>query len=108
MALGTRVYRTRAVGSQTVVNNRFLPQNKVILLPDEGDIEQFDDTDIGFAKTLTSPHPAGNWTSGFYEWENEYGVDPWGYDVGTGIKAFPVFLHMDLTFTYTVDLTGAS
>lgn len=98
------VYRTRPVGSQTVTNNRFLPNNRVILLPDEADIAEFDDTDIGFAKTLTSPHPAGNWSSGYYEWEHEYGMDPWGYDAGTGIKAFPVFLHMDLTFTYDVTL----
>lgn len=95
------VYRTRAVGSTTTVNNRFLPQGVVVFLPDEQDIAAFDDTDIGFAKTLTSPHPAGNWSSGFYEWEKNHGVDPWRYDAGTGIKAFPVFLHMELTFTYT-------
>lgn len=98
------VYRTRAVGSNTVTNNRFLPANRIIFLPSEDDIAQFDDTDIGFAKVLTSPHPAGNWTAGFYEWEKEYGVDPWGYDIGSGIKAFPVFLHMDKTFTYDVTL----
>jgi hypothetical protein len=98
------VYRTRPVGSNTITNNRFLPQNQVILLPDEGDIAEFDDTQIGFAKTLTSPHPAGNWTAGYYEWEKDYGVDPWGYDIGTGIKAFPVFLHMDKTLTYTSTL----
>lgn len=98
------VYRTRPVGSQTVTNNRFLPANRVIFLPSEDDINAFDDTEIGFAKTLSSPHPAGNWTAGYYEWEKEYGVDPWGYDVGTGVKAFPVFLHMDKTFTYDVTL----
>lgn len=102
------VYRTRPVGSTTVTNNRFLPANRIIFLPDEGDIAQFDDTEIGFAKTLTSPHPAGNWQSGFYEWEKDHGQDPWGYDVGTGIKAFPVFLHMDLTFAYDLDLSGAA
>jgi hypothetical protein len=95
------VYRTRPVGSNTFTNNRFLPQNQVIFLPNEDDIGQFDDTSIGFAKTLTSPHPAGNWSAGYYEWEKEYGVDPWGYDIGTGIKAFPVFLHMDKTVVYT-------
>lgn len=98
------VYRTRPVGSNTVTNNRFLPQAQVIFLPSESDLAEFDDTQIGFAKTLTSPHPAGNWTPGYYEWEKEYGVDPWGYDVGTGVKAFPVFLHMDKTVTYTSDL----
>lgn len=95
------VYRTRSVGSTTTTNNRFLPQNCVVFLPDEQDISVFDDTDIGFAKTLTSPHPAGGWASGFYEWEKDYGQDPWRYDAGTGIKAFPVFPHMELTFTYT-------
>jgi len=102
------VYRTRPIGSGTVTANRFLPQNRVIFLPDDGDLSQFDDTQIGFAKTLTSPHPAGNWQSGFYEWEKDHGMDPWGYDVGTGIKAFPVFLHMDLSFAYDLDVSGVA
>ena len=102
------VYRTRPIGSGTVTANRFLPQNRVIFLPDDGDLSQFDDTQIGFAKTLTSPHPAGNWSSGFYEWEKDHGQDPWGYDVGTGIKAFPVFLHMDLSFAYDLNVDGAA
>lgn len=95
------VYRTRAVGSNTFVNNRFLSDKKIYFLPREADLAELDDTDIGFAKTLTSPHPEGNWQSGFYEWERET-VDPWGQDRGTGIKAFPVFLHLDLTYTMTV------
>lgn len=95
------VYRTRAVGSNTFVNNRFLSDKKIYLLPRESDLAELDDTDIGFAKTLTSPHPEGNWQSGYYEWERET-VDPWGQDRGTGIKAFPVFLHLDLTYTMTV------
>lgn len=90
------VYRTRPVGSNTVTNNRFTLDNTIIFLPDEADVAEYDSTDIGFAKTLTSPHPEGNWQSGFYEWERET-VDPWGYDVGTGVKAFPVFSHMELT-----------
>lgn len=94
------VYRTRAVGSQSIVVNRFLPDNRIIFLPDEADVNEFDDTELGLGKVLTSPHPAGNWSSGFYEWERDYGMDPWGYDVGTGIKAFPVFPHMDLTVAY--------
>lgn len=96
------VYRTRPVGSNTVTNNRFLSQNKVIFLPDDADLAEFDDTEIGFAKTLTSPHPAGNWTAGYYEWEHDYGMDPWGHDFGAGIKAFPIFLHMDKTIVYTM------
>lgn len=96
------VYRSRPVNSQTVTANRFMVDNRIVFLPDEGDVAEFDDTQLGMGKVLTSPHPAGNWSSGFYEWEHEFGLDPWGYDVGTGIKAFPVFPHMDLTFVLDV------
>lgn len=91
------VYRTRAEGSTTIVNNRFLSENLIVFLPDPNDVAELDDA-IGFAKTLTSPHPEGNWQPGFYEWEIET-RDPWGLDRGTGIKAFPVFPHMELTYT---------
>lgn len=97
------VYRTRNVGSSTVVNNRFWPQDLMVFLPAQASIDDVDDTEIGFAKTLTSPHPEGQWTPGFYEWERST-VDPWGQDMGTGVKAFPVFPHMDLT--YAVTCTG--
>lgn len=95
------VFRTRPVGSTVVTNNRFLSDNKIYFLPDENDVQAFADNEIGFAKTLTSPHPEGNWQSGYYEWERET-VDPWGYDVGTGVKAFPVFPLMELTYTMVV------
>ena len=95
------VYRTRAIGSNTIVNNRFFSDNKILFLPDLGDLDEVaGDLDIGFAKTLTSPHPMGNWSSGFYEWERET-VDPWGRDVGTGIKAFPVFPFMEYSYVMT-------
>jgi len=97
------VYRTRSIGATAVTNTRFLPENKVIFLPDEADINEFDDTGIGFGKTLTSPHPMGGWTAGYYAWERET-TDPWGTDQGSGIKAFPVFPHMDLSFSWTVTL----
>lgn len=95
------VYRTRALGSQTVVNNRFMPQDRMVFLPDEADLTDVDDTEIGFGKTLTSPHAEGEWTTGFYEWEKE-NRDPWTHDAGTGIKAFPVFPFME--YTYAVDV----
>jgi Phage major capsid protein E len=96
------VYRTRAPGSKTIVNNRFFPEGRMVFLPNLADVGEIDDTEIGFAKTLTSPHPEGNFTPGFYEWEKST-TDPWGQDAGTGIKAFPVFPHMD--YTYAVDVT---
>jgi hypothetical protein len=95
------VYRTRPVGSTVVTNNRFLSDNKVYFLPDEQDINDLEEGMLGFGKTLTSPHPEGNWQPGFYEWERDT-VDPWGVDRGTGVKAFPVFPHMNLTYTMTV------
>lgn len=91
------VYRTRAIGSTNTVNNRWLPRDEVIFLPGEEEINAYDDTGLGFGKTLTSPHPMGNWTSGYYEWERER-IDPWVYEVGTGIKALPIMPHADLTF----------
>lgn len=100
--LDDSVYRTRAYGSKTVVNNRFWPENEMLFLPNMEDVNEIDDTEIGFGKTLTSPHPEGNFTPGFYEWERST-VDPWGQDAGTGVKAFPVFLHMD--YTYAVNVT---
>jgi hypothetical protein len=96
------VYRTRPMNSSTVTSNRFLPQNEIIFLPDEQDIKDFDDTEIGFGKMLTAPHPEGNWAAGFYEWEADR-TDPWGYDVGTGVKAFPVLPHMDKTYAVNVN-----
>ena len=96
------VYRTRPIGSTTVTNNRFLSDNKIFFLPDAGDLEEIaGESEIGFARTLTSPHPEGNFQPGFYEWERET-VDPWGRDIGTGVKAFPVFPHLDLTYSMTV------
>jgi hypothetical protein len=95
------VYRTRALGSNTTVNTRFTRSNVAIFLPSTADVDSLDDA-IGFGKTLTSPHPEGNWTSGYYEWERDTGPDPWGVDFGTGIKAFPVLPHLDLTYVMKV------
>lgn len=91
------VYRTRALGSNTMVNNKFIREKSVIFLPSAEDVAAIDDA-VGFGATLTSPHVEGGWTPGYYEWEKELGPDPWGHDFGTGIKAFPVFPHMDLTY----------
>lgn len=109
-------YRSRTFGSQTWTTTKFLSDNKVFLLPEEGMQDVlgdagrsltgpvtgvFDETEIGFCKMLTSPHPEGQWSSGFYEWEDE-SKDPWQHVRGTGIKAFPVFPYMEYTDTMTV------
>lgn len=101
-------YRTRPIGSTTTTVNRFVPDTRIIFLPNIDDINSFDETKIGFGKVLTSPHPEGNWTSGWYEWERDLGPDPWGKDRGTGIKAFPVLPHMDMTAVFDLTLPAAS
>jgi hypothetical protein len=107
------VYRTRAVGASTWTNNRFLSDNKIFFLPTDADLGAsgvqtpggtggiIDETQIGFAKTLTAPHPEGNWQPGYYEWEMDT-KDPWQTVRGTGLKAFPIFPFMDHTYTMTV------
>lgn len=92
------VYQTRAIGSTTTVNQRFTADDRVILLPDPQDLVAvgIDDTEIGFGKMLTSPHPEGNWSPGWYEWEDAT-KDPWMQVRGTGIKAFPVFPYLKYT-----------
>lgn len=95
------VYRSRPVGSTTWTNNRFLSDNKIFFLPDPADLSELDDTQIGFAKMLTSPHPEGDWQSGYYEWEDEK-RDPWMHVRGTGLKAFPVFPYLEYSYTMTV------
>lgn len=91
------VFRTRGIGSTTWVNNRYTDEKKIIFFPNDSDLAQIDDTELGFAKTLISPHPEGNWTAGFYEWEQET-IDPWRHNRGTGIKAFPVFPLMEYSY----------
>ena len=95
------IYRTRPIGGTTFTNTRFTSDNKVILFPSATQLGEIDDTAIGFAKTLTAPHPEGNWSSGYYEWEDET-KDPWMHVRGSGIKAFPVFPYMEYTYTMTV------
>lgn len=97
------VWFDRALGSTSLIINRFVPENRVIFLPEESDVLAYNNTSIGFAKTLTAPAPENNWTPGFYEWERET-IDPWGQDIGTGIKALPVFMSMETTYTMDVTL----
>lgn len=97
------IYRTKNHTTGAYTNTRFLREDRAIFLPDEGEISAFDNTELGFGKTLTSPHPMGNWQPGFYSWEIEK-MDPWAHIVGTGVKAFPVFPHMELTYTWQLTL----
>lgn len=97
------VYRTRPFGSTTFTNTRFNNAKKVYLFPGAGEIVNYSGygNGLGLGAMLTSPHPEGNWTPGFYEWEQER-RDPWGYDQGNGIKAFPVLWESDVLFNAQV------
>jgi hypothetical protein len=92
------VYRTRPIGSSTITNTRYSPEKNILFLPDMGELGQIDDTEIGFGRVLTSPHPEANFASGFYEWEDET-KDPWMHWRGTGVKAFPIFPHLEYSVT---------
>lgn len=96
-------YRTRPFGSTAITNTRFNNDKKVYLFPGQGEVINYSgyDNGLGLGSVLTSPHPEGNFTPGFYEWEQDR-KDPWGYDQGTGIKAFPVIYQPDVLFNATV------
>lgn len=97
-------YRSKPDFAQGPVTfNRYLPESRVIFLPDDNAMAEYDSSDVGLGKVLTSPHSMGNGSAGFYMWEQDT-TDPWGKNVGTGIKAFPLFPHMDLTYTMDVTL----
>lgn len=96
------VMRSFAKGSNVASNVPYIRRGSVILLPDMELINQLDDTGLGFARTLSSPHPMGNWAPGFYSWEAQTN-DPWGRDVGSGVKAFPIFPHLDKSYVMKTD-----
>lgn len=95
------VYRTRPIGSNVFTNTRYIPDDVIIFLPSEEDIRDFDSSPLGLGKVCTSPHIEGNGAAGFYEWEMST-KDPWSYSMGTGIKMYPIFPHMELTYTMKV------
>lgn len=90
-------YWDRPLGSKTRSQIRFTDERDILFMPDRSVFSQM--SDIGFGQMLTSPHIAGNMTPDFYTWEKDHGQDPWRVDYGTGIKMFPVFPHMDHTYT---------
>lgn len=96
-------YRTRPFGSTTITNTRFNDQRDIYLFPDGDDIVSYSggNNGLGLGNMLTSPHPEGNWSAGWYEWEQER-RDPWGQDTGTGIKAFPVVWAPEVLFSARV------
>lgn len=97
-------YRSKPDFAQGPVTfNRYLPENRVVFLPDDNAMSEYDSSPIGLGKMMTSPHSMGNGAAGFYDWEQDT-TDPWGKNIGTGIKAFPLFPHMELTYTWDVTL----
>ncbi|AKC02747.1 major capsid protein [Gordonia phage Gmala1] len=103
LIINDNVFRQRNPLTGVIQNVRYQPENEVLFLPNEAQIAAYDDTELGFGKILTSPHPMNDFNPGWYAWETET-TDPWVRFVGTGIKAFPVLPHMELTYKWTVDL----
>lgn len=92
------VYQIRPIGSNVGTNVRFSPEDEILFYPEFSALGEIDDTDIGFGKTLTAPHAEGNWSPGFYEWEQSK-RDPWLTERGSGIKAWPVLPYLAYTVT---------
>jgi len=69
-------WNSRPIGSTTNTRNRFVPENQAIFIVDMASAGELIGTEIGFGKTLTSPHAENGFQSGFYAWEQS-GVDPW-------------------------------
>jgi len=94
--------RVKALGANSrPTMERFIPEGQVIFLPSIEAAGDLLGTEIGFAKTITTPHPEGNWSSGFYTFEEE-GTDPWGVKHGTGIKAMCIFPAIWLSYSLQV------
>lgn len=103
LIINDNVFRQRNTATGVISNVRYLAQDEVLFLPNMSQLADYDDTELGFGKMLTSPHPMGNFQPGFYAWETE-STDPWERYVGTGVKAFPVLPHMELTYRWKVTL----
>lgn len=97
------VFRQRNPLTGVIQNIRYLPEDEVLFLPNTAQLAAYDDTELGFGKMLTSPHPMNDFKAGWYAWETET-TDPWERYIGTGIKAFPVLPHMELTYKWKVTL----
>lgn len=102
--LGLRVivydarYSTRTYGSNgefDIVRRRFLPNNKVIFLPNGP---------MGY--TATVPAEQNNWAYGKFAWTStpdESGrKDPWVYELGAGFYGLPVIERPDQVLVATV------
>lgn len=96
--------RIRPVGSNvdTGTDNRFLPENQVIFLPNAAEARELLGTDIGFMRNLTAPHPEALGDAGFYEFVDGPHVDPWGIKHGTGIKVATVLPAAELMYSMRV------
>ena len=87
------MYHTRA-STGTLTSTRMLDYHKIILYPSNLPTP-------GLGRNLTCPHPHGNYQPGFYTWDDTK-KDPWGYEVGVGIKCFPVIYQPRTLLNATV------
>lgn len=74
------------------VYQRYMPENKVILIPDLSDLPE------GLGDTAVTGHAHNNYQPGYYTW-TEQKADPYGVFVGVGIEAFPRLMHPEVLYT---------
>jgi len=74
---------------------RFLPQNKIIMLPSKEQMPE------GLGKTFRTGHPLADYTPGYYTWQ-EPKSDPYGLEVGVGMDCFPAIQHPEALFNADV------
>jgi len=82
LGLNVLIYEARYFENNTAY--RFLPVNKLILVPDVDSLNGIQ----RFADTAVVPHPLNDYNGSFYVWNDEK-KDPWGIEVGVGLTALP-------------------
>lgn len=82
--LGLNVITYEARYWENDVAYRFLPVNKLILVPDVAVLNGIQ----RFADTAVVPHPLNDYKGSYYVWNDEK-KDPWGIEVGVGLTALP-------------------
>lgn len=83
LGLSVLMYDAQYTAS-TGTTTRFLPENKIILLPSLSELSGQEK----FGDTAYVPHPHNNYSGSYYTW-TDIKKDPWGIEVGVGLTALP-------------------
>ena len=89
------LYDTKYTDETGMTRSRFLPENKIIMLPSKAELPE------GVGDTATVGHPLADYVPGYYTWQ-ETTMDPYGLEVGVGVSAFPRITHPEALLVATV------